>query len=324
MVMFSQLAYWKTYFTSDRYSMSQIPDLSGKVAIVTGANRGLGYTTAVALAGHGAHVILACRSQKRALQAIKSARAEIRVKYPLMTEPKMEFMELDLTSMSATQEAAKKFLERGLDLHILVCNAGIKVVPGFSLSSDGVESHFAINHMGHFIFTTTLLDRIKASQPSRIVILSSLAHDLFPPRCGINFDTLNDPSATNYVSRYGRAKLANVLFTKALARRMANERVYVNAVHPGIIPDTLVPEDDSWKEWFECLVKKPFAMTPEAGALSQIYAATSPEIEEKDMRGRYFIPVANEIESSAMSKDEALQEKLWSFSENLMREKIKA
>ncbi|KAH7052606.1 hypothetical protein BKA57DRAFT_490858 [Linnemannia elongata] len=324
MNMFSQLAFWKTYFTPDRYSVAQIPDLTGKVAIVTGANTGLGYTTMVALAGRGAHVFLACRSQKRAIAAIETALLEIRSKYPLLTTaPKLEFLELDLMDINKTQQAAKEFLRKDLPLHILVCNAGIQVVP-FELSADGIEAIFAVNHIGHFVFTIALLDRLKTSQPSRVVMISSIAHEAFPPRVGIDFDTLNDPTKSTDLSRYGRSKLANVLFAKALARRVANDNVYVNACHPGFIPRFLEPQDDTWKEWFDCIVKNAVTLTAERAALTQLYLATSPEIEERDVRGKYFIPVANEIEPAALARNERLQEELWAFSEDIVREKVKA
>jgi NAD(P)-dependent dehydrogenase (short-subunit alcohol dehydrogenase family) len=153
MNMFSQLAFWKTYFTPDRYSIAQIPDLTGKVAIVTGANTGLGYATTVALAGRGAHVFLACRSQKRALAAIDSAILEIRSKYPLLSgAPKLEFLELDLMDLNKTKKAAKEFLQKGLPLHILVNNAGIQVLVPSELSPDGIESKFAVNHLRYVLF----------------------------------------------------------------------------------------------------------------------------------------------------------------------------
>ncbi|KAK3844474.1 MAG: hypothetical protein J3R72DRAFT_438126 [Linnemannia gamsii] len=325
MNMFSQLAFWKTYITPDRYSFAHIPDLTGKVAIVTGANQGLGYITMVALAGRGAHVFIACRDLKRARKAIEAAHVEIRQKYPYNKTPaKIEVLEVDLMDMNKAKESAKEFLKKGLPLHILVNNAGLQVAVPFELSPDGIESRFAVNHMGHFVFTTTLLDRLKDSQPSRIINISSIAHEAFPPSVGIDFSTLNNESSTTDLSRYGRSKLANVLFTKALARRLANERVYVNAVHPGFFPRSLAPQDDSWKEWFECLVKRAVALSAERAALSQLYCATSPEIEENNVRGRYFIPVANEIEPSALARDKELQEKLWAFSEDLVREKVKA
>ncbi|KAG0042056.1 hypothetical protein BGZ89_007091 [Linnemannia elongata] len=155
-------------------------------------------------------------------------------------------------------------------------------------------------------------------------MISSIAHEAFPPRVGIDFDTLNDPTKSTDLSRYGRSKLANVLFAKALARRVANDNVYVNACHPGFIPRFLEPQDDTWKEWFDCIVKNAVTLTAERAALTQLYLATSPEIEERDVRGKYFISVANEIEPAALARNERLQEELWAFSEDIVREKVKA
>ncbi|KAF9128892.1 hypothetical protein BGX30_014149 [Mortierella sp. GBA39] len=321
-----QLAYWKTYFTPNRYSNDLIPDQTGKVAIVTGANTGLGYATMVALASHGAHVFLACRSEERALHAMEKATQEIKEKYPRAPAPNLEFLELDLNDMSKCKKAADEFLNKGLPLHLLVNNSGIMTTP-FALSADGIEQQFAVNHMGHFVFTMALLDRIKESQPSRIVVLSSHSHER-PVEGGIDFDTINDEKMSTIVSRYGRSKLANVLFGKALARRLADTQVYVNIVHPGFVDTELTRHN---KVLFGSVVlgileaiTAVMAMTPEVGALTQLYVATSPEIESKDIRGRYFVPIANEIQPSAYALDEALQEKLWAFSEKLVKEKVRA
>lgn len=146
-----------------------------------------------------------------------------------------------------------------------------------------------------------LLDKIKESQPSRIVILSSLAHEMTPASMGgIDFDTLNDETKSNNWDRYARSKLANVLFGKALARRLASERVWVNVAHPGYVATNL---NRSAMESMGKTVGKIsevmtsiVGMTPEVGALTQLYLATSPEVENKDIRGRYFIPIANEIQ----------------------------
>ncbi|KAF9906123.1 hypothetical protein EC991_000919 [Linnemannia zychae] len=324
----SQPAWWKTFLTPNGYSYEKIPDLTGKVAIVTGANSGLGYATTVALAGHGARVFLACRSQQRAQEAIDKAKAEIASKYPNASTPQLEFLDLDLNDMTKSRQAAQEFLKKGLPLHILVNNSGIMNCP-FALSADGIETQFAVNHMGHFVFTMNLLDKIKESQPSRIVVLSSIAHEMNPTSLnGIDFDTLNDPTKTSNWDRYARSKLANVLFGKALARRLANEKVWVNIVHPGGVNTNLNRSArDSMGERLGAIsdyLSEKLAMTPEYAALTQLYLATSPEVEEKDIRGRYFIPIANEIEPTAESRDVELQEKLWTFSENLAREKIKA
>ncbi|KAI1314549.1 hypothetical protein EDD11_002024 [Mortierella claussenii] len=325
MAMLSQLAFWKTFVTPDRFSHDQIPDLTGKVAIVTGANTGLGFESTVALAAHGAHVFLACRNQQRALDAITRAKEEIKKRYPQApTEPQLEFLELDLNDMRKSRESAKTFLAKGLPLHILICNSGIMMTP-FELSADGIETQFAVNHMGHFVFTLGLLDRIKESQSSRIVVLSSMGHQSTVPG-GIDFETLNDESKSKPHTRYGRSKLANILFAKELARRLKDEKVYVNAVHPGFVSTELSRHASTVygavAGVFERGVTAVAAMNPKKGSLTQLYAATSPEVEEKDIRGRYFIPIANEIQPSAYARDEELQEKLWTFSEDLVREKI--
>ncbi|KAF9125684.1 Retinol dehydrogenase 13 [Linnemannia schmuckeri] len=173
-----------------------------------------------------------------------------------------------------------------------------------------------------------LLDKIKASQPSRIVNLTSNGHEMAPAHLGgIDFDTLNDPTKTNAFTRYGRSKLANILFTKALVRRLANERVYVNAVHPGFASTQLARHTgDEIRSVMGIIAEKVtllMAMTPKVGSLTELYVATSPEIENNNVRGRYFIPIANEIQPSALARDEELQEKLWTFSERLMNEKVK-
>ena len=148
-----------------------------------------------------------------------------------------------------------------------------------------------------------LLNKIKESQPSRIVNVSSNGHEMAPVHLGgIDFDTLNDPTKTYAFTRYGRSKLANILFTKALARRLANERVYVNAAHPGFVSTEWVRRArDEFGSVMGVVAEKMgrlMAVTPRVGALTQLYVATNPEIENNDIRGRYFIPIANEIQPS--------------------------
>lgn len=157
----------------------------------------------------------------------------------------------------------------------------------------------------HFVFTLGLLDRIKESQPSRIVVLSSMVHEM-TPRGGIAFDTLNDPTALSSMTRYGQSKLANLLFGRALAQRLASEKVYVNIAHPGYVDSNLANRTGetygSFTGKMSSLAPKVFGMKPKQGALTQLYLATSPEIEERDVRGRYFIPIAKEIQPSKFSE----------------------
>lgn len=148
---YTDLKFLKTFFTPDRYSHDRIPQLDHKVAIVTGANTGIGYATTVALAAHGARVFMACRSETKCNEAITKIREEIEQNYPhsraAKEGPLLEFLQLDLNDISATQGSAKRFLDKGLPLHILINNAGIGASP-FTLSADGIEQMFAVNHLG--------------------------------------------------------------------------------------------------------------------------------------------------------------------------------
>ncbi|KAG0314248.1 hypothetical protein BGZ97_009468 [Linnemannia gamsii] len=352
--VFTNPKFWKTFFLENQYAYDQIPDLTGKVAIVTGATGGLGYATVVALAAHGAHVFLACRSRDRAEAAIQKAQADIlqlqfdhpdghypsstssastaekgltqTQSYPFQSstfKPKLDFLELELGQMDKARSAAEAFLAKGLPLHILVCNGGIKN-RSFELTTDGYENHFGINHLGHFVFTTTLLDRIRQSGPARIVVLASFAHEMPSSSNPIPFELLRNPT-TNQATliRYGQSKLANVLFAKALARRLAGDKVWVNIAHPGCTDAQIHTAVEEMKDSrcfyaFSRLWLKTSYPVKEA-ALTQLFCATAKEVEEKDLRGRYFIPVANEMRPNPVSDNVALQEELWTFSEQAAR-----
>ncbi|KAG0283098.1 hypothetical protein BGZ96_012532 [Linnemannia gamsii] len=231
--------------------------------------------------------------------------------------------------MNKTRQAAQEFVKKGLPLHILVNNSGIAGGP-LGLSVDGIESEFAVNHMGHFVLTTALLDRIKESQPSRIVVMSTSLHE---NASGINYDTIyktGDTSQPHHQSawdRFYRSKLANIMFAKALARRLGTESgVYVNCANPGYVStESTQPVNgggmlDGLKDWAHSLVTYPV----ERGALTPLYLATSREVEEMKITGRYFGPVANELEPSNYARDEKLQEELWAYSEKMANEKLKA
>ncbi|CAG8779575.1 30819_t:CDS:2, partial [Racocetra persica] len=243
-----------------------IPDLSGKVAIVTGANTGIGIVTARELARKNAHVFVASRSKER--DSYQSP---------------------------------------------------------FGLTQDGIQDQFGVNHIGHFLFTLLLLPTIKASAPSRIVNVSSLGHH-YPPPGGIEFDKLNDPNGHTSFQRYTQSKLANILFTLELNKKLSGTNVYCNCLHPGAINTELTRGlVSNWGYWIKPIVdtiSAIFLLTPDDGALTQLYCATSPEIEEKNHRGKYFIPYGELGETSDFGKDEELAKKLWDFSENLVKEKL--
>ncbi|KAF9372907.1 hypothetical protein CPB97_000930 [Podila verticillata] len=319
--------------TVSNYSYEEIPDLSGKYALVTGANQGIGYYTTLGLVSHGAHVTMGCRTEAKANEAIEQLHKDVAEKYPHSKAAAqiakghrlpLDFLKLDLNDLKKTQESAQEYLSRGLPLHILINNSGIAGEP-WRLSADGIESHFAVNHLGHFVFTLALLDRLKESHPSRVVIVSSVAYTALPSD---RFDlaTINDETAGIPMSRYGRSKLANILFSNALARRLAGSQVRVNSVHPGMVDTGMSRRvigghmDEETAAIFARFPAAPL-VSPEHGALTQLYIATSPEVVEKDIRGRFFVPTAEEQQLNSDALDVNLQEELWAYSEAVVKEK---
>ncbi|CAG8453922.1 10932_t:CDS:2 [Diversispora eburnea] len=292
---------------STNFTINDIPDLQGKIAIVTGANTGIGFIVAQELARKNAHVFLACRNQtksEKAIDEIKQATGN----------DKVEYLPLDLSSLKSVLKATELFLDRKLPLHIL----------SFTLTEDGIQDQFGTNHIGHFFFTIKLLPTIEASAPSRIVNLTSMAHKI-SPKCGIDFENINNPIAYTSLSRYSQSKLANILFSLELNKRLTDKEVYVNSVHPGLVKTELFRNlKDSMG-----LMAKPINlivglfMTPvEEGAVTSLYCATSPEIIEKNLRGKYFVPLGKLSKPGKLGTDEKLALKLWEYSEELIKEKL--
>ncbi|RIB11509.1 hypothetical protein C2G38_2004575 [Gigaspora rosea] len=298
-------------FGKKHFVFDDIPDLSGKVAIVTGGNTGIGFVTARELARKNAHVFVASRSKERGESAVELIKKEI-------NKDAVEFLQLDLNSLNSIKHSAETFLARKLSLHILVNNAGI-MATSFETTQDGIQDQFGVK-----LFTILLLPTIKASAPSRIVNVSSNGHT-FVPSGGIEFDKLNDPNAHTSFQRYGQSKLANILFTHELNKRLSGTNVYCNCLHPGAINTELTRGMvDNWGFWIKPFLSVVgfFLLTPDDGALTNLYCATSPEIEEKNYRARYFIPFGKLEVPSDYGKDEELAKKLWDFSENLVKEKL--
>ncbi|TPX39914.1 hypothetical protein SeMB42_g02195 [Synchytrium endobioticum] len=298
------------------FSNTNIPDMSDKVVIVTGANSGLGYHTALEIARKGGHVFLACRSKERADNAI----ADIKVKVP---NAKLEFMELDLQDIKQVKCAAENWLSIGLPLHVLVNNAGVMATP-FGLTKQGLESQFGTNHIGHFTLTKYLLPRITESQPARIVNLSSHAHRFVPNNDPIPVPDKINEEALGPWERYGISKLSNILFTMSLDEKLKDQKVYVNSCHPGAVATDLVRGPfETYGPLAKILwgvVGGLIAVKPEVGALTQLYLATSPEVETRNIRGRYLVPTAILQMPSKHAQDPQLAKKLWDFSEKFVNE----
>jgi len=274
--------------------------LKGKICLVTGGNTGLGKSTATALARLGGHVIILSRDRARG----EAAQAEIKSQ---TGNAQVDLLLGDLGSQKSTRSAAAEFKTRYKQLHVLVNNAGVNV-GNRVLTEDGIESTFAINHLGPFLFTNLLLDVLKASAPSRIVNVSSGAHSAG----AIQFDDLQFEKKYSAFKAYCQSKLANVHFTTELARRLQGTGVTVNAVDPGTVRTSL--GSDQWI--FRLAVKLPFFVTPDKGARTAIRVATAPELE--GVTGKYF---SKEKEKSPAkhAQDEAIAKQLWDVSAKLTK-----
>lgn len=267
--------------------------VAGKTAIVTGANTGIGRVAAVELARAGAHVFLACRSKERAQSAIDEIAA-------LPDAEPATFLPLDLASLDSVRACAELFLDLDQPLHLLINNAGLVAAPG--LTKDGFEMAFGVNHMGHFLLTCLLMDRIKSSAPARVVNVASRSHC---EATGINFDELRKPKKT-MVGRqeYAVSKLANVLFTRELAKRLAGAGVTTYALHPGVVAT------DIWRRvpWpIRPLIKR-FMRTVEEGAATILHCAMASELSETS--GKYYRDGKEKTPADLALNDELAAE-LW-------------
>jgi len=270
-------------------------DLSGRTFLVTGGNTGIGLATARTLAARGGRVHLACRSAEKG----RAATAEIAASYGA---GQVSFLQLDLADLACVRASAHAFLALGEPLHVLINNAGIGGQRG--LTRDGFELMFGVNHLGHFAFTTALLDCLVASQ-ARIVTVASDAHY---GAAGIDFDQLRRPArGITGMAAYSVSKLCNVLFSQELARRLAGRGVTTYSLHPGVVAS------DIWRRvpWPVRPLVTRRMLTIEEGARTSLYCATAPELAQAS--GRYYDHCA-EREPSPVATAE-LADRLWAQSE---------
>ncbi len=197
--------------------------LTGKTVLITGANTGIGLETAVDLAKRGARVVLACRDVARG----KAAEAEVKLR---SKSDDVVFSKLDLASLKSVREFSERTLDEESRIDILVSNAGV-MIPPYSTTEDGFELQFGVNHLGHFLLTNLLLERIKKSPNGRIVTVSSLGHTSGK----INFDDLQSKKSYSRWGAYAQSKLANILFTQSLAKRLRGTNVTAYSLHPGSV-----------------------------------------------------------------------------------------
>jgi NAD(P)-dependent dehydrogenase (short-subunit alcohol dehydrogenase family) len=275
--------------------------MNEKICLVTGANSGIGKVTAKALAERGATVIMVSRSREKG----EAARDEIVRK---TGNKNVDLMTADFSDLSQVRRLAAGVKAKYPRLHILVNNAGT-FIDKWTLTVDGYEATFAVNHLGYFLLTEELLDLLKSSAPARIVNVASDAHN----RGHIHFDDLNLEKGYGAWKAYCQSKLANVLFTYELARRLEGTGVTANCVHPGVVGTNLFNSVGGWAGKIVRLFT-PFMRTPEKGADTMIWLASSPEVE--GVTGKYFSDRKDQA-TNPESYDTAVAARLWEVSERM-------
>jgi NAD(P)-dependent dehydrogenase (short-subunit alcohol dehydrogenase family) len=283
------------------------PDLRGRTIVVTGGNSGIGKESAVALAAMGAHVIVAARNQAKGEAAV----AEITRR---AGSADVELASLDLASMAAIHAFAEQFLASHDRLDVLLNNAGLTMHKRTE-TSDGFETTFGVNHLGPFLLTQLLRDRLVASAPARVVNVASDAHRF--ARRGLDFDDLMSTTG-RYPPflTYARSKLANILFTRELARRLDGTGVIADCVHPGFVASNFAREGDMGRLGNLAMIAgRPFAKNATKGAETSVFVASSPTVE--GVTGQYFASSTLAKPSKVAENDDAAA-RLWAVSEQLV------
>lgn len=279
-------------------STSNTDTTAGRVALITGANTGIGRETAIALALDGWHVFLACRSAEKTRPVLDE------IARRSSGSAKAEFLSLDLGDLTSVRACADAFLQRNLPLQLLINNAGLAGSAGMTAS--GFELTFGVCHIGHFLLTQLLLPRLKASAPARIVVVSSKAHR----HCkAIDFDALKKPtSSVGGLREYAVAKMANLLFVKGLAKRLAGSGVTAYALHPGVVGT------DVWRSlpWPLDAIIKRFMITPQQGAATTLYCALDASVASES---GFYYDNCRQVRHSRLGDDAALAAELWKRSE---------
>ncbi len=275
--------------------------MRGKIALVTGANAGMGKVIATELARQEATVVLLCRDARKGEETRREIIQET-------GNPAVDLLVADLSSQQAVREAAGQFRERYPHLHVLVNNAGAHIQQR-QLSVDGIEMNLAVNHLSAFLLTQLLLDSLTTGAPARIVNVASNAMTKT-----LNLDDLQSERTFVPFAVYGQAKLAMVLCTYALARRLVGMGVTVNALHPGITATKIINDVAPPRARPFLGIIKRFLPSPERGARTALYLATSPAVE--GISGKYFNK-GKERRSVPISYDELLQERMWAISMTL-------
>ena len=271
------------------------------IVVITGANSGIGKAAAMKLAGMGAHVVMVCRSEQRGMQAL----GEIRSK----TGGRADLMICDLADLKSVERFCESFLEKYSRLDVLVNNAG-KLFRKRNETTDGYEANFQVNYLGHFLLTNRLLPAVRKSAPSRIINVSSLAHRF----ASLHFDDINLNKGYNWWRGYSQSKLAIVISTYSLAKKLEDTGVTVNCIHPGIVGTDILVNHKSGGGKYIAQLQKFLFMSPEKSAEPIVHLAALDEFS--GVSGRYY-SLGTEKSSSERSHDEEAAERLWDISEQM-------
>lgn len=297
--------------------IDQIPKQKGKVAIITGANSGLGYETALVLSKKEVTVIMACRNLKKAEKAKKQLLDEV-------PSADIQLMEIDLSKLESVRTFAATFQEKFDQLDMLINNAGV-MMPPYEKTDDGLELQFEANYLGHFLLTALLIDQLEKTPSSRIVSLSSIAHK----SAKINFDDLQSEKKYSKSEAYGQSKLACLIFAYELQRRLEkrNSNTISVAAHPGVSNTDLMRHMPKFITTVLGPILIPiFTHKPSKAAQAQINAALNSEVNGGDYLGPTgFSEMKGEVgivDSNKISKDKYVAKKLWNTSEVLCEEKF--
>ncbi|KAJ1953792.1 Retinol dehydrogenase 14 [Linderina pennispora] len=291
------------------YRNAHMEDTAGEknVAIVTGANSGVGFVTASALIRAGYQTVLACRNPELAQEALDHLRRQTGLN-------NCEVMRLDLASLVSVNEFVEQFKAKYKSLDILVNNAGVMACP-YAQTKDDIEMQFGTNHIGHFSLTVQLLDCLKAAEHgARVVNVSSMMCII---TAGIDYGAIGDRTRYSPAGNYTISKLANIMFSTALARRLGGTKVTVNSLHPGTVATNLGRHMTS--SAVIGAIARLFAVDVHEGAFTSIYLALSPEVD--GVSGKFFMR-GEEASSHPNALDKMEQEKLWEYSEKLIAEKL--
>ena len=279
-------------------------NIGGKTVLVTGATSGIGLEASVALARQGARVVMVGRDRAKTELAAVAVTARAGVK------PEAQLL-CDFSSQASIRALAGQVLERFERVDVLVNNAG-GVNKTRRLTVDGIEATFAVNHLGYFLLTSLLLDRLVKSAPARVVTVASVGHR----RGTLDFDDVGFERGYSIMKSYARSKLANVLFAAELARRLAGRGVTSNSLHPGAVATNIWSGAPLWAKPIILLLFRPFFISAEKGGSYIVRLAASPELE--GVTGQYF-EERQRVDPAPLARDQALARRLWDVSSAMVR-----